>query len=216
MWRMRANLSLQGYPKGGALMKTSNIIMVGVGGTGVLTAARIIATAAMLNGDNVRMGEIHGMAQRGGAVVCTVRIGEEVRGPIITTGTADLLLSIEPVEALRHVDRVSPNGKIVLGMYHITPTAVLLGRSQYPRDEEIIKDLKRFADVVTVDAAELAEKAGNILTMNTVLIGAAAGLGRIPPHKAMIISALKEVLPSRYHEVNIKAFELGMNAVTGT
>lgn len=195
-------------------MKASNIVMVGVGGTGVLTAARIIATAAMLNGENVRMGEIHGMAQRGGAVVCTVRIGKEVKGPIVAAGTADLLLSIEPVEALRHVDRVNPEGKIVLGMYHITPTAVLLGRSQYPSDEEIIKDLERFAEVVTVDAAEIAEEAGNILTMNTVLIGVATGLGRIPLPKNKIISALKEVLPPRYHEVNIKAFELGMKAVS--
>jgi len=189
--------------------------MVGVGGTGVLTAARIIATAAMLKGNNVRMGEIHGMAQRGGAVVCTVRIGEKVRGPIIATGTADLLLSIEPVEALRHVDRVSSDGKIVVGMYHITPTAVLLGRAQYPSDDEILRDLKRFADVVTVDAAGIAEKVGNILTMNTVLIGAATGLERIPIQKDIIISDLKEVLPSRYHEVNIKAFELGVKAVTG-
>jgi len=196
-------------------MKTCNILMVGVGGTGVLTAARIIATAAMLKGNNVRMGEIHGMAQRGGAVVCTVRIGEKVRGPIIATGTADLLLSIEPVEALRHVDRVSSDGKIVVGMYHITPTAVLLGRAQYPSDDEILRDLKRFADVVTVDAAGIAEKVGNILTMNTVLIGAATGLERIPIQKDIIISDLKEVLPSRYHEVNIKAFELGMKAVTG-
>ncbi len=197
-------------------MKTSNIIMVGVGGTGVLTAARILATAAILERHNVRMGEIHGMAQRGGAVVCTVRIGEKVRGPIIATGTADLLLSIEPVEALRHVDRISPQGTIVVGMYHIIPTAVLLGRAQYPSDEEILKNLRKFGKVVTVDVADIAEKAGNILTMNTALIGAATGLGRIPIPQDSIISALREVLPSRYHEVNIKAFELGMKAVTGT
>jgi indolepyruvate ferredoxin oxidoreductase beta subunit len=197
-------------------MKASNILMVGVGGTGVLTAARILATAAMLKGHNVRMGEIHGMAQRGGAVVCTVRIGKGVRGPIIPTGTADLLLSIEPVEALRHVNKMSSDGKIVVGMYHITPTAVLLGRSQYPSDEEILKNLRGFGDVVTVDAVGIAEKAGNILTMNTVLIGAAKGLERIPVPKNTIISALKEVLPSRYHKVNIEAFELGMKAVSRT
>lgn len=189
--------------------------MVGVGGTGVITAARIIGTAALLEHRKIVLSELHGMAQRGGAVVCTVRIGEGVRGPIIATGMADLLLSIEPVEALRHINKISPNGNIVVGTYHITPTAVLLGRAKYPSDEEIFRNLKAFANVVTIDVAELARKAGNILTMNTVLIGSAVGLGEIPIKQDTIISALKEVLPSRYHEVNVKAFELGMKAVAG-
>ena len=91
-------------------MKALNIMFTGVGGTGVLTAARILASAALAEGNNVRMGEIHGMAQRGGAVNCTIRIGENVYGPIIPTGQADVLLSGEPVEALRQVGRVKSSG----------------------------------------------------------------------------------------------------------
>lgn len=190
-------------------MNAFNLLFTGVGGTGVLTAARILASAALNEGKNVRMGEIHGMAQRGGAVTCTIRIGDKVHGPIISTGSADLLLSVEPIEALRAVDKISPDGTIIVGQYRITPTAVLLGRAEYPTDNEILNDLRKFAKVVTIDAARLAREAGNILTINTVLLGAAFGLGHIPLMEKSIITALKEILPERYHKVNLEAFERG-------
>lgn len=193
-------------------MKEFNIMFTGVGGTGVLTAARILASAALTEGHNVRMGEIHGMAQRGGAVNCTIRIGENVHGPIIPTGKADLLLSVEPVEALRNVNRVMSAGTIIVGEYRITPTGVLLGRAEYPDDEAILKDLAKFAKVVTFDAAKAAQEAGGILTMNTVLIGAVLGLTLLPIKEKTIIAAIKDILPSRYHEMNITALEKGKNA----
>lgn len=193
-------------------MKEFNIMFTGVGGTGVLTAARILASAALTEGQNVRMGEIHGMAQRGGAVNCTIRIGENVHGPIIPTGKADLLLSVEPVEALRNVNRIAPSGTIVVGEYRITPTGVLLGRSEYPNDEAILQDLVKFAKVITFDAATLAQEAGGILTMNTVLIGAVIGLNLLPIKEKTIITAIKEILPNRYHTMNIEAFKKGKTA----
>ena len=193
-------------------MKEFNLMFTGVGGTGVLTAARILATAALIEGKNVRMGEIHGMAQRGGAVNCTIRMGPSVHGPIIPMCKADVLLSVEPVEALRNVDRIMPTGTIIVGEYQIIPTAVLLGRTVYPDDKEILRDLSKFAKVVTFDAASLAQDAGSILTMNTVLIGAALGMNLLPLNEESIISAIKDVLPGRYHEMNISAFLKGKNA----
>lgn len=190
-------------------MKTFNVLFTGVGGTGVLTAARILATAALVENHNVRMGEIHGMAQRGGAVTCTVRIGNSVHGPIIPTGKADVLLSVEPIEALRQVNQIYAAGTIVVGEHRIIPTAVLLGRAEYPSDKEILNDLAKFANVVTIDAAGLARKAGSILTINTVLLGAAIGLGLIPIKEKSILTGIKDVLPSRYHRMNIDAFEKG-------
>ncbi|MFW9985121.1 MAG: indolepyruvate oxidoreductase subunit beta [Candidatus Odinarchaeota archaeon] len=190
-------------------MKEFNIMFTGVGGTGVLTAARVLATAALIEGQNVRMGEIHGMAQRGGAVNCSIRIGSSVHGPIIPTGKADVLLSVEPVEALRNVDRMMSTGTIIVGEHQIIPTAVLLGRAEYPSNREILKDLSKFAKVVTFDAVSLAQDAGSILTMNTVLIGAALALNLLPLKEESIVSAIKDVLPARYHEMNISALQKG-------
>ena len=193
-------------------MKEFNIVFTGVGGTGVLTAARILASAALSEGHNVRMGEIHGMAQRGGAVNCTIRIGENVHGPIIPTGKANLLLSVEPVEALRNVTKIMPSGTIIVGEYRITPTGVLLGRAEYPSDVAILQDLAKFAKVVTFDAAKLAQEAGGILTMNTVLIGAVVSLDLLPIKEKAVMAAIREVLPKRYHEMNILALKKGKNA----
>ncbi len=194
-------------------MRAFNILFTGVGGTGVLTAARILASAALEEGQNVRMGEIHGMAQRGGAVTCTVRIGKSVLGPIIPLGMADMLLGVEPVEALRHVNIVNPKGTIIVGEYRIIPTAVLLGRSQYPSNQEILLNLKKFAPVVTIDVVRLAQEVGNILTANTILLGAASNLGKIPIKSDSIIAAMKNILPSRYHKMNLLAFQKGQQAV---
>lgn len=194
-------------------MRAFNILFTGVGGTGVLTAARIMAAAALEEGQNVRMGEIHGMAQRGGAVTCSVRIGKSVLGPIIPLGMADMLLGVEPVETLRHANIVNSKGTIIVGEYRIIPTAVLLGRSHYPSNQEILKDLKQFASVITIDVARLAKEAGNILTANTVLLGAASNLGKIPIKSESIIASMKSILPSRYHRMNLLAFQKGQQAV---
>ena len=196
-------------------MKALNVIFTGVGGTGVITAARILATAGIIEGQNVRLGEVHGMSQRLGAVNTAVRIGDNVRGPIIPLATADLLLSIEPIEAIRQIETINPKGTIIVGMHKITPTAVLLGQAEYPSDDEILNDLKKFATVVTINAHKLAQEAGSLITINTVLLGAAVGLGLIPLKEKSIIAALKEVLRERFHEMNIEAFEKGKNAVKG-
>jgi indolepyruvate ferredoxin oxidoreductase beta subunit len=159
------------------------------------------------------MSEIHGMAQRGGAVTCAVRVGEDVYGPIIPTGMADLLVSVEPVEALRQVDKMNPRGTILVGKYRIIPTAVLLGHARYPTDEEVVTDLSRFARVVSLDAARLAREAGSILTVNNVLLGAAVGLGLVPAQENTIRTMIRDIVPSPYHQVNLAAFEKGKTSV---
>jgi len=194
-------------------MRTFNALFTGVGGTGVLTTAGILAAAALADGQNVRMSEIHGMAQRGGAVTCAVRIGRSVYGPIIPTGMADLLVSIEPIEALRHVYMMTPSGTILVGKYRIIPTAVLLGHARYPSDEEVVADLSKFAKVVTIDAARLARDAGSILTVNNVLLGAAVGLGLVPVQESTIRAAIKDIVPSPYQQANLAAFEKGKTSV---
>jgi indolepyruvate ferredoxin oxidoreductase beta subunit len=194
-------------------MRTFNALFTGVGGTGVLTTAGILAAAALADGHNVRMSEIHGMAQRGGAVTCAVRIGRSVYGPIIPTGMADLLASVEPVEALRHVDMMNPRGTILVGKYRIIPTAVLLGHARYPSDEEVVGNLSKFARVVTIDAARLARDAGSILTVNNVLLGAAVGLGLVPVQESTIRAAIKDIVPSPYQQANLAAFENGKTGV---
>jgi len=194
-------------------VKAINVLFTGVGGTGVLTAARIMASAALIEEQNVRMGEIHGMAQRGGAVTCSVRIGKSVKGPIIPIGMADLMLSAEPVEALRHVNKVNPRGTIIVGDYRIIPTAVLLGRAQYPNNQEIFDYLKLFASVITIDLVRLTQEVGNILTANSILLGASTNLGKLPIKSESIIAAMKNILPPRYHEMNIIAFQKGQQAV---
>jgi indolepyruvate ferredoxin oxidoreductase beta subunit len=135
-----------------------------------------------------------------------------VHGPIIPTGKADLLLSVEPVEALRNVDRVKSGGTIIVGEYRITPTGVLLGRAEYPDDEAILQDLAKFANVITFDAAKLAQESGGILTMNTVLIGSVLGSDLLPIKERSVISAINEILPTRYHEMNITALKKGKDA----
>lgn len=197
-------------------MKAYNIMFTGVGGSGVLTAARVLATAFLIEGQKVRMGEIHGMAQRGGIVNCAIRVGDSVYGPIIPNGQADLLLSIEPVEALRQVNLISEKGTIIVGEYRITPTAVMLGRSEYPSEKEILRDLSKFAKVITLNAERFARDAGGLMTMNTVLVGAAFSLDLIPIKETSIIEAIKEVLPARYHKMNITAFKSGKSAIKKT
>jgi indolepyruvate ferredoxin oxidoreductase beta subunit len=195
-------------------MKEYNILFTGVGGTGVITAARILAVAAIVEGFNVRVGEIHGMSQRLGAVTSTVRIGDSVHGSIIPPGKADLILSVELIEALRRADRMKPDGTFIIGMLHMAPTAVLLDRATYPSDEEVLNELKKYASVVTIDAVQLARDAGSVMSVNIVLVGSAFGLGKIPLKEKAVISALKEVLRPRYHKMNIDAFEKGKQATT--
>ncbi|TFF86474.1 indolepyruvate ferredoxin oxidoreductase subunit beta [Candidatus Thorarchaeota archaeon] len=190
---------------------TVSLAISGVGGQGVLTLADVLAKAALNDGLNVRVGEIHGMAQRGGHVVCTVRIGERVRGPIVDAGTADVLVGFEPVEVLREIALVRRQGLVLMSSHVQYPVAVSMGKAEYPSHEEIQKAIRRFTDrVVEFDAFKLAEDAGSTRALNMVMFGAIIGSDETPITKQAAFEAIRASFPERYEKINIKAAENGM------
>lgn len=193
-------------------MKEFNLVLAGVGGQGVLLAAEILGTAAVKEGLNVRVGEIHGMAQRGGAAFSTVRIGEKVFSPSVLDGQANFILGFEPLETLRNIRYASEKTLIIMGDERIPPPEFTLKNMDYPPMEEILKKIKRFSkNIVLVEASRLAKEAGSTLTQNVVLLGATASTGKLPMSNKSLIEALKELIPAQHIKMNVKAFELGYN-----
>jgi indolepyruvate ferredoxin oxidoreductase beta subunit len=211
-------MSTRGNQAGGMIMNrntsNSNILIAGVGGQGVLTLAEILAKTALSDGLNVRVGEIHGMAQRGGHVVCTVRIGEEVYGPIIDPGTADLIIGFEPLETLREAHIIGKDGYIVMSSHIQYPVAVSMGETEYPKHDEIISKMEQFTKkILEFDAMELAKEAGSSRSMNMVMLGAAIGTGLTPLRKESALDAVRSSFSSKFESINVAAVELGYNAV---
>jgi len=192
----------------------TNIAITGVGGQGVLTLAEIMAKAALQDSHNVRVGEIHGMAQRGGHVVCTVRIGENARGPIVDSGTAHLVIGFEPIETLREIHLVSKDGMVIMSSHVQYPVAVSMGKAEYPSEEIIKNNIGKFSEsIYEFDAMQLAQEAGSSRSMNIVMFGAVIGSGITPIKKETAIQMVKEAFPDKYAEVNTLAFEAGYTAI---
>ena len=190
-------------------MDTCNVVLAGVGGQGILLAAEMLGTAAVKEGYNVRVSELHGMAQRGGAVVSHVRIGEKALAPTVLEGTADAIVGFEPMEALRNI-RFASRNTIVLA----NTKAFKISGAEYPPVEKLLEQLRSFTrNIVPVNAATLAEKAGAVITQNIVMIGALAATGKLPLKTETLKEALRELVPAKYLDINIRAFELGYNAV---
>jgi indolepyruvate ferredoxin oxidoreductase beta subunit len=197
-----------------AKVKEFNIVLAGVGGQGILLAAEILGSAAVKEGLNVRVSELHGMAQRGGAVVSNVRIGEKVLAPTVLEGQANVLLGFEPLETLRNLKFVSEKALVIMSDEKIPPTELAAKMLKYPSIEEIVKKIHTFTKNVTiVEAAKLARKAGSILTENVVLIGALAATEKMPVKTESIMEALRELVPAKHLDINIKAFKLGYEYV---
>ncbi|MCK4478555.1 indolepyruvate ferredoxin oxidoreductase subunit beta [Candidatus Bathyarchaeota archaeon] len=190
-------------------MDTCNVVLAGVGGQGILLAAEMLGTAAVKEGYNVRVSELHGMAQRGGAVVSHVRIGEKALAPTVLEGTADVIVGFEPMEALRNI-RFASRNTIVLA----NTKAFKISGAEYPPVEKLLEQLRSFTrNIVPVNAATLAEKAGAVITQNIVMIGALAATGKLPLKTETLKEALRELVPAKYLDINMRAFELGYNAV---
>jgi indolepyruvate ferredoxin oxidoreductase beta subunit len=195
-------------------INTINIAISGVGGQGVLTLAEILAKTALAEGLNVRVGEIHGMAQRGGHVVCTVRIGNKAKGPVIDAGTADLLIGFEPVETLREIHLIKKNGCVLMSSHVQYPVAVSMGQAEYPTHELILKSIKGFTDrIIEFDAMSIALDSGNSFALNMVMFGAILGTGIVPISKEAALRAIRESFPKRFEKINIDAAEAGFNTV---
>lgn len=195
-------------------MNDFKIVLAGVGGQGILLAAEILGTAAIKEGLDVRASEIHGMAQRGGAVVSMVKIGKNVHSPLILDGNADILLGFEPLETLRNAKYASEKTLIIMGDEKIPPPALTLKGETYPSINEVIEKLKRFSkNIIVIETLKLAREAGSTIVQNSVLLGALAATGRVPVKRESLLEALKELVPAKYVAVNVKAFELGYGYV---
>lgn len=187
-----------------------NIMIVGVGGQGTLLTSRILGDSAIREGYDVKVSEVHGMSQRGGSVVTYVRYGERVYSPVIGKGEADLLLAFEPLEAARSLEFLKPGGIVVTNIQTINPMPVIAGTAEYPANLE--KNIYALGiDLRAFDALKLAVEAGNSKALNVVLVGYLSTLN------FFIDETLKESLincvPSKLLDVNLKAFELGRNAL---
>lgn len=185
--------------------KTKNIMIVGVGGQGTLLTSRILGGVILQSGFDVKLSEVHGMAQRGGSVVTFVRFGEKVREPIVEEGQADILIAFERLEALRYAHFLKKDGILIVNDQRIDPMPVLIGAASYPKD--IIKNLKKDYNVIQIDALSEAKKIGNIKTFNVIILGIAAKYMDFT--KEEWFQVIEKTVPKKTIEINKKAFEVG-------
>lgn len=186
-----------------------NIYITGVGGQGVVKTSIVIGQACIKKGINVVTSEIHGMSQRGGVVPVEVRIGD-VNGPIIKSGSTDLLLAFEPLEALRSLPKMNENTIAVVNTAEIVPFTASLGISEYLKSAEYINELKKHLKVVIpVDAEGIAKEVGDSILSNMVILGVGASVPNFPVEKEFIEEAIKESFKPQYVNLNIKAFNRG-------
>ena len=189
---------------------TKSIILVGVGGQGTILASKLLTTGLMNAGYDVKMSEIHGMSQRGGSVSSQVRYGEKVYSPVIEIGSADILVSFEKMEALRWLEYLKPEGKIVVNNYRIDSIPVLTGKVIY-KEKEIEDELNRL-NATIINAADKAKELGNSKVMNIILLGALV--------KSMNLedidweSIIRENIKEKFVDINLQAFKKGMEMVS--
>lgn len=187
-----------------------NIVLAGVGGQGTLLAAEILGTAAVKDELNVRVSEIHGMAQRGGAVTSNVRIGKEVTSPTVMDGEANVLVGFEPIETLRNLRVVSKKTLVIMSDEKVCPPVLTAKKLAYPSMKSIVEKVKLFtSSIVIVETEKLAKEAGNILTRNAILVGVLAGTGKTPIRNESLVKALRELVPTKHMEANLRAFRIG-------
>ena len=189
-------------------MKTTNIMIVGVGGQGTLLASRILGNAVIRMGYDVKVSEVHGMSQRGGSVVTYVKYGDKVYSPIIDNGEADIILAFELLEAYRALPALKRGGRLIVNDQRINPMPVITGAAEYP--ENIVEKLSAKVDTTAIDALALAKEAGSIKAVNVVLIGVMAKSTNIPYE--IWIDTIRDTVPAKFLDVNLKAFELGYGA----
>ena len=185
-----------------------NIMVVGVGGQGTLLTSRIIGKTALAGGYDVKLSEVHGMAQRGGSVVTFVRFGDKVFEPVCEEGTVDVLIAFERLEALRYAHFLKKDGVMIVNDTRIDPMTVVIGAAQYP--ENILQGLEKSHKLYTINGGEVAKALGNSKVLNTVVLGLAAK--HIGFEKEEWIRVLQSTVPQKTVEINTKAFEEGYNS----
>lgn len=186
-------------------METKNIMIVGVGGQGTLLTSRILGGITLDAGYDVKLSEVHGMAQRGGSVVTFVRYGDKVAEPIVEEGQADVLIAFERLEAQRYAHFLKQDGALVVNDWRIDPITVVTGAAAYP--EQIIETLKEQHTVYAIDAMSEAKKLGNAKTFNIIVLGMAAK--HMDFAKEDWLKVIERTVPPKTVEINKKAFLLG-------
>lgn len=192
--------------------ETKTILLAGVGGQGTILVSKVLTQGLIDAGFDVKMSEVHGMAQRGGSVSTQVRWGTKVHSPIVGKGGADVLVAFEKLEALRYAPFLKPSGILVVNEYEILPLTVSSGTETYPLG--VVEALQAKFRTIAMDAASIAREVGNPRTMNVVLLGAmvgALGLGGIDWEKALIAQ-----VPEKARAVNLAAFAAGKAAAEGS
>lgn len=186
-------------------MAVKNIMIVGVGGQGTLLTSRILGGITLHAGYDVKLSEVHGMAQRGGSVVTYVRYGDNVAEPIVEEGQADVLIAFEKLEALRYAHFVRKDGVIIVNDQRIDPMPVVIGKAEYP--ENIIETLAAKRKVLSIDAMSEAKKLGNTKTFNVIVLGMAAK--HMDFLKEDWLKVIEKTVPAKTVEINKKAFITG-------
>lgn len=190
------------------MSNVKNVLLVGVGGQGIILASKILSSGLVDAGYDVKMSEVHGMAQRGGSVTTQVRYGQKVYSPIIGKGQADVIIAFERLEALRYLEYLKPDGILVVNDFKIPGATVLSGKEVYP--EGVIEKLEENIDnVISLNAAEEAIKLGNIKVQNIIMLGTivkALNIEEVDWYKS-----IQENVKEKFIDINIKAFEIGKN-----
>ena len=189
-------------------MKNVNIMIVGVGGQGTLLISRIIGNTALSQGLDVKLSEVHGMAQRGGSVVTFVRCGEKVNEPVVEEGSVDFLIAFERLEALRYVHFLKNDGVIIVNDCKIDPMTVVIGAQTYP--ENIIENLSKNHTVHVIDGMSIAKELGNSKVLNCVVLGLAARF--IGFKENVWLDVIEKTVPLKTIELNKTAFLKGFNS----
>jgi len=193
-------------------MDTKRLIIVAVGGQGNLLASKVLAEAALIADVPVRMSEIHGMAQRGGVVESAVIFGDAV-STIISDGEADVLVGFEPSETLRAINKCNANTVVITNTSPLPPFTVMIGKGVYP-DLDPLRNLiqAKTAKLIAFDALALAKKAGNVMSLNMVLLGALIQTGTLPLAGEYVKEAIRAATKASFQEINLTAFDLGYAA----
>ncbi len=183
----------------------SNIILSGVGGQGILTIAAVMDTAALSENINVKQSEVHGMSQRGGAVLSHVRISDkEIFSDLIPQGSADMILSVEPMELLRHLPYLKKNGWL------ITDSKTFKNILDYPEKDNLYKQIMSHQNHIIIKATDVAKKLGNSKVANMILLGAASSL--VPLKELSLQNAIKNLFKNKSEKIiqlNLEAFDTG-------
>ncbi len=191
-----------------------DLVFSGIGGQGIVVLSDIFCEAALLDGFDVAKAEVHGMAQRGGSIVAYVRIGDKVEAPLIERGKADVILGFEMLETARVMPMLKKGGTVVVNMKYMPPNCAVQGSAVIKTPQDLIGLVRKKAvKVHEVDGAGIAEKVGNPIVVNTVLLGALSALPENPIKKETLEKAICSRLKPKFHSVNLQAFQLGRESV---